>query len=118
MRMMASKSAAKILMTDAEVPVVPGYHGEGQDLDQLQEEAEKIGFPVLIKAVLGGGGKVWFFFFFFFFFFSPLPFITNLSYQGMRIVEDAAELKMALELAQREGLFFREECVVRLNVTL
>ena len=77
MRMMASKSAAKILMTDANVPVVPGYHGEGQDIEQLQEEAEKIGFPVLIKAVLGGGGKVFFFFFptlfFFFFFLTSFP---------------------------------------------
>ena len=44
-------------MTNANVPVVPGYHGEDQDPQRLYEEARKIGFPVLIKAVLGGGGK-------------------------------------------------------------
>eukprot|EP00008_Paramoeba_atlantica_P008239 CAMPEP_0201479292 /NCGR_PEP_ID=MMETSP0151_2-20130828/3992_1 /ASSEMBLY_ACC=CAM_ASM_000257 /TAXON_ID=200890 /ORGANISM="Paramoeba atlantica, Strain 621/1 / CCAP 1560/9" /LENGTH=658 /DNA_ID=CAMNT_0047860701 /DNA_START=190 /DNA_END=2166 /DNA_ORIENTATION=+ len=79
MNLMASKSAAKTLMQDASVPVVPGYHGEGQDIEQLAEEAEKIGFPVLIKAVLGGGGK------------------------GMRIVENMDQLKEAIDLAQREA---------------
>lgn len=44
-------------MTAANVPVVPGYHGEDQDPQRLFEEAKKMGFPVLIKAVSGGGGK-------------------------------------------------------------
>ncbi|KAL8733247.1 MAG: hypothetical protein Q9166_002264 [cf. Caloplaca sp. 2 TL-2023] len=44
-------------MTEAGVPCIPGYHGQNQDPDFLKQEAEKIGFPVLIKAVKGGGGK-------------------------------------------------------------
>lgn len=44
-------------MTDANVPVVPGYHQKNQDPQYLLQEAIKIGFPVLIKAVSGGGGK-------------------------------------------------------------
>ena len=59
-------SASKIIMTNAGVPVVPGYHGEDQSLQKLKAEADKIGYPVLIKAVMGGGGKV-------FFSFSPFP---------------------------------------------
>ena len=76
---MALKGAAKKLMTDADVPVVPGYHGDDQSPDLLAAEAEKIGFPVLIKAVAGGGGK------------------------GMRIVENAGEMPAAIEAARREG---------------
>ncbi len=79
MNAMALKGAAKKLMTDAGVPVVPGYHGEDQSLDVLTEEAGKIGYPVLIKAVAGGGGK------------------------GMRIVEKAADLPAGIEAARREG---------------
>jgi len=45
-------------MTKAGVPVVPGYHGEDQSLGKLKSEADKIGYPVLIKAIMGGGGKV------------------------------------------------------------
>ena len=45
-------------MNAAGVPCVPGYHGTNQDNDFLQAEADKIGFPVLIKAVKGGGVKV------------------------------------------------------------
>jgi 3-methylcrotonyl-CoA carboxylase alpha subunit len=45
-------------MSAAGVPVIEGYHGEEQSDDGLQSEAEKIGFPVMIKAVRGGGGKV------------------------------------------------------------
>ena len=78
-RAMGLKDAAKALMVEAGVPVVPGYHGEDQDPDFLAAEAEKIGYPVLIKARAGGGGK------------------------GMRLVEDPAEFKSALEGAQREG---------------
>jgi 3-methylcrotonyl-CoA carboxylase alpha subunit len=76
---MGDKSAAKRLMEKAGVPLVPGYHGEKQDRDFLAEEAQKIGFPVLIKASAGGGGK------------------------GMRIVYKAAEFQGALEGAQREA---------------
>ena len=56
-RDMGSKSRAKHLMEEAEVPVVPGYHGESQDIEILHMEAQKIGFPLLIKPVAGGGGR-------------------------------------------------------------
>lgn len=79
MRAMALKGAAKKLMEDAGVPVVPGYHGSDQSSETLIAEAEKIGFPVLIKAVAGGGGK------------------------GMRKVFKAEELPAAIEAAAREG---------------
>ncbi len=77
---MGSKSKAKEIMTKAKVPCTPGYHGEKQDAAFLLQEAKKIGFPVLIKATLGGGGK------------------------GMRRVDDAKQFKEALESAQREAL--------------
>lgn len=54
---MGSKSASKDIMIAAGVPVTPGYHGEAQDLETLKSEARKMGYPVMIKAVLGGGGK-------------------------------------------------------------
>ncbi|PGH16289.1 hypothetical protein AJ79_01828 [Helicocarpus griseus UAMH5409] len=54
---MGDKSRSKEIMTAAGVPCVPGYHGQNQDVDFLEAEAEKIGFPVLIKAIKGGGGK-------------------------------------------------------------
>ncbi|SDF09685.1 acetyl-CoA carboxylase biotin carboxylase subunit [Limimaricola pyoseonensis] len=78
-RAMGLKDAAKKRMEEAGVPVVPGYHGEGQDAKMLAEEAERIGYPVLIKARAGGGGK------------------------GMRLVERAADFADALEGAQAEG---------------
>lgn len=78
-RAMGLKDAAKALMEKAGVPVVPGYHGDNQDPDFLAAEAEKIGYPVLIKARAGGGGK------------------------GMRRVDDPKEFKSALESASREG---------------
>lgn len=56
-RAMGLKDAAKALMEKAGVPVVPGYHGANQDAEYLAEQAEQIGYPVLIKAVAGGGGK-------------------------------------------------------------
>src|SRR5579859_4844665 len=77
--LMGPKSAAKALMEKAGVPVTPGYHGDDQSLPKLQSEADKIGYPLLIKAVAGGGGK------------------------GMRIVHAAGEFKAALEGAQREA---------------
>jgi 3-methylcrotonyl-CoA carboxylase alpha subunit len=76
---MGLKDAAKKLMAAAGVPVTPGYMGENQDPDFLAAEAEKIGYPVLIKAVAGGGGK------------------------GMRKVEDAADFADALTSCQREA---------------
>ncbi len=76
---MGSKSAAKTLMEKAAVPLVPGYHGENQDPALLQAEADRIGYPVLIKASAGGGGK------------------------GMRIVERGADFGAALASCQREA---------------
>ncbi|HEY0845636.1 MAG TPA: acetyl/propionyl/methylcrotonyl-CoA carboxylase subunit alpha [Noviherbaspirillum sp.] len=79
-RAMGSKSAAKALMEKAKVPLVPGYHGDTQDPDFLQEQADKIGYPVLLKASAGGGGK------------------------GMRIVEKSADFKAALASCKREAI--------------
>ncbi|KAH7479727.1 Methylcrotonoyl-CoA carboxylase subunit alpha, mitochondrial [Phytophthora ramorum] len=76
---MGSKSASKDIMIKAGVPVTPGYHGADQSLETLQSQARKIGYPVLIKAVLGGGGK------------------------GMRIVEDDKDFQEALDACVREG---------------
>ena len=56
-RAMGLKDAAKKLMTDAGVPVTPGYMGDDQSPERLKREADAIGYPVLIKAVAGGGGK-------------------------------------------------------------
>jgi 3-methylcrotonyl-CoA carboxylase alpha subunit len=56
-RAMGLKDAAKALMSEAGVPVVPGYHGANQDPEHLAGAADAIGYPVLIKAVAGGGGK-------------------------------------------------------------
>src|SRR5207245_4095535 len=53
---MGDKSAAKRLMEKAGVPLVPGYHGDDQDPALLEEEASRIGYPVLIKPSAGGGG--------------------------------------------------------------
>jgi 3-methylcrotonyl-CoA carboxylase alpha subunit len=78
-RAMGSKSRSKAIMADAGVPLVPGYHGEDQDAARLAAEAQRIGFPVLIKASAGGGGK------------------------GMRIVRSAGEFADALASAQREA---------------
>lgn len=76
---MGSKAAAKSLMTEAGVPLVPGYHGETQDLATLAAEAERIGYPVLIKATAGGGGR------------------------GMRAVHQATDFAAALASCQREA---------------
>ncbi|HEX2794279.1 MAG TPA: acetyl/propionyl/methylcrotonyl-CoA carboxylase subunit alpha [Croceicoccus sp.] len=54
---MGLKDAAKALMAEAGVPVTPGYMGEDQSDERLKAEADRIGYPVLIKAVAGGGGK-------------------------------------------------------------
>jgi len=88
-RAMGVKDAAKRIMTEAGVPVVPGYHGEDQDDRRLAAEAEAIGFPVLIKAVAGGGGK------------------------GMRAVGKAKDFAAALKGARREaGSAFGDERVL------
>ena len=76
---MGDKSAAKQLMEKARVPLVPGYHGERQEAAFLAKEAERVGYPVMIKASAGGGGK------------------------GMRIVRAAGDFKAALEGAKREA---------------
>jgi len=76
---MGLKDAAKTLMANAGVPVTPGYMGENQAPAVLAEEAAKVGYPVLIKAVAGGGGK------------------------GMRLVEDAANFADALASCKREA---------------
>jgi 3-methylcrotonyl-CoA carboxylase alpha subunit len=76
---MGLKDAAKKLMSDAGVPVTPGYLGENQDPAFLARQADEIGYPVLIKAVAGGGGK------------------------GMRKVESAADFADALASCQREA---------------
>ena len=77
---MGSKSAAKTIMQQAGIPLVPGYHGDNQDQAFLLGEAEKIGFPVMLKASAGGGGR------------------------GMRVVNSAAEFSEALCSAKRETL--------------
>lgn len=51
-------SESKLIMTNSDVPCIPGYHGINQDPDFLAKKAEEIGYPIMIKAVLGGGGKV------------------------------------------------------------
>ncbi len=78
-RAMGLKDAAKMLMEQAGVPVVPGYHGDNQDADFLKKRADEIGYPVLIKARAGGGGK------------------------GMRRVNAPEDFADALTGAQREG---------------
>jgi 3-methylcrotonyl-CoA carboxylase alpha subunit len=76
---MGSKSAAKALMARAGVPLTPGYHGDEQAPAFLREQADGIGYPVLIKASAGGGGK------------------------GMRLVERSEDFEAALASCQREA---------------
>ncbi len=76
---MGLKDAAKKLMEQSGVPVVPGYHGDNQNAAFLATQADQLGYPVLIKARAGGGGK------------------------GMRKVESASDFEQALAGAQREG---------------
>nr|CAG4648530.1 EOG090X02EP [Polyphemus pediculus] len=78
-RDMGIKSTSKHIMSAAGVPVINGYHGEDQDTERLRHEAEKIGYPLMIKAVRGGGGK------------------------GMRIAPTAADFDIQLESAKREA---------------
>ena len=76
---MGNKSAAKALMEQAGVPLVPGYHGDDQSLQAFIEGARQIGYPLLLKASAGGGGK------------------------GMKVVADETDLAEALQSAQREA---------------
>lgn len=86
---MGSKSASKKIMIAAGVPVVPGYHGEDQSVERLREEADKCGFPLMIKAVLGGGGK------------------------GMRVVHTREEFDDMLDACKREAMkSFKDERVL------
>ena len=78
-RTLGSKAAAKALMAEAGVPLVPGYHGADQDPATLAQAAAGTGYPVLIKASAGGGGK------------------------GMRVVAKPADFAEALEAAKREA---------------
>lgn len=77
---MGSKSAAKRIMEDAKVPLVPGYHGDDQDPALLKKHSDEMGYPVLLKATAGGGGK------------------------GMRVVWAADEFTSALDAAKREAM--------------
>src|SRR6202040_1450298 len=76
-RAMGSKSASKAAMAAVGVPVAPGYHGADQSPAALVAEAQRVGFPLIIKASAGGGGK------------------------GMQVVNSAAEVAAAVESAQR-----------------
>ena len=76
-RAMGSKSASKAAMAAVGVPVAPGYHGADQSPAGLIAEAQRVGFPLIIKASAGGGGK------------------------GMQVVNSAAEVAAAVESAQR-----------------
>ena len=78
-RAMGSKSEAKSLMEKFDVPLTPGYHGDDQDPARLAKEADRIGYPVLIKASAGGGGK------------------------GMRRVDSATDFAAALASCKREA---------------
>jgi 3-methylcrotonyl-CoA carboxylase alpha subunit len=80
MRAMGSKSAAKQLMEGANVPLVPGYHGDNQEPEFLRQQADRIGYPVLLKASAGGGGK------------------------GMRVVERSEDFVAALGSCKREAI--------------
>ena len=79
MRAMGSKSAAKALMEKSAVPLLPGYHGDRQDPAFLEDQAARIGFPVVIKAVSGGGGR------------------------GMRVVTSSTDFAPALASARQEA---------------
>ena len=78
-RAMGDKAAAKARMEAAGVPCAPGYHGDDQGFARFAKEAERIGFPVMVKASAGGGGR------------------------GMRIVGDVGELEAALRSAVAEA---------------
>ncbi len=78
-RKMGDKIEAKHIIEKAKVPSVPGYNGEDQSLETLTSEAEKIGYPVIVKAAAGGGGR------------------------GMKVIRSKEESKEMIEAAKREG---------------
>ena len=77
---MGSKSAAKSIMSGADVPLLPGYHGKQQNMAALKKKAADVGYPILLKASAGGGGK------------------------GMRVVSSASEFADAFAATKRESL--------------
>ncbi|VDN53120.1 unnamed protein product [Dracunculus medinensis] len=89
-RDMGAKNVSKQIMFDAGIPIINGYHGKEQSDECLLREAEKIGYPIMIKAVCGGGGK------------------------GMRIAWDKSEFKEKLKSAQSEAMkaFGNDEMIV------
>ncbi|RFF26637.1 MULTISPECIES: biotin carboxylase N-terminal domain-containing protein [unclassified Wenzhouxiangella] len=90
MDLMGSKAAAKAKMEAADVPLIPGYHGDDQDDNKLMKEAERVGFPLMLKAAAGGGGK------------------------GMRVVHSKTDFEEALKAARREaaGAFGDERMII------
>ena len=90
MEIMGSKAAAKRKMAPAGVPLIPGYHGDEQGDERLHAEAERVGFPLMLKAAAGGGGK------------------------GMRVVRLADEFREGLAAARREaaGAFGDERMIL------
>ncbi|MCO4793958.1 MAG: ATP-grasp domain-containing protein [Bacteriovoracaceae bacterium] len=80
MKLMGDKISSKVKMEEIGAPLIPGYHGDNQDISFLSNQAKKIGFPILVKASAGGGGK------------------------GMRIVNSESEFDDSLEGAKREAM--------------
>lgn len=78
-KLMGDKAESRMVCQSIKVPTVPGYDGDATDMKTLTKEAEKIGFPLLVKAAAGGGGK------------------------GMRIVTQASDLTSALQSAKSEA---------------
>lgn len=78
--LMGDKIGSKVALEKINIPMIPGYHGDNQDVSFLETKAKEIGFPVLIKASAGGGGK------------------------GMRIVHEESELRDAISGAKSEAL--------------
>ncbi|MCC7546061.1 MAG: carbamoyl-phosphate synthase subunit L, partial [Aquabacterium sp.] len=78
-KVMGDKAGAKARMIEAKVPTAPGYLGEDQSEERLMAEAERLGYPLLVKAVSGGGGR------------------------GMRLVHQRSELAQAIVSARRKA---------------
>lgn len=79
-QLFGDKISAKELVERINGPLIPGYKGEDQSLEQLMKEADRIGYPVMVKAAAGGGGR------------------------GLKVIRDASQAKEMIESAQREGL--------------
>ncbi len=79
-QLFGDKISAKELVERIGGPLIPGYKGEDQSLKRLEEECEKIGYPVMVKAAAGGGGR------------------------GLKVIRDSSQRKEMIESAQREGL--------------